>query len=484
MKEDERKILYHDLRDWLDLVEKMGELRRLDGVSWEDIGLLTDVLRSRDGAPCVLFDKIPGYPEGYRILVNAFGTFRRIALTLGLSHENERSPISLLQEWKGRLSGIKPVQPQLVDHGPIMENVQVGEKVDLFKFPAPVWHEKDGGRYIGTGSATILRDPEGGWINLGTYRVMVHDKSHVGFFISPGKHGRLIRDKYLSAGKPCPVVITCGQSPLLRVAGQMVLPFGSSELDWTGGAQGAPVKVIEGKITGLPIPADAEIALEGACYPGDMRREGPFGEFTGYYASGAREEPVIEVKAVYHRNAPIIKGRPPGKPPFQDARMDSFIKSANIWKALDQAGILGITGVWGHLPGAVQMFIAVSVKQQYAGHSRQAGHVATQCQSGAYLGRYTVVVDDDIDVTDLNEVLWALCTRSDPQRSIDSIPQSWSGPLDPVLPPGSKNSNSRAIIDACKPFEWKDKFPEVCAPSRERFQKAYDKWAPILFETL
>ena len=473
-------VRHRDLREWLALVEEMGQLRRIKGAGWEkDIGLATEVLRSREGAPAGLFGSVPGFPEGYRVLVNSFGTFERIALTLGLKHWE--SPRELLLEWRERQRHIELLPYRYVKDGPVMENVQTGKDVDLHQFPAPVWHEHDKGRYIGTGSVTITKDPDTDWFNLGTYRVMVHDKKTVGFYISPGKHGRIHRDKYFARGQRCPVVVICGEDPLLFAASGCELPNGVCEYDWAGGLRQRPFDVIKGPVTGLPIPAEAEIAIEGFSYPGRGKEEGPFGEFTGYYASGSREEPFIEVEAVYHRNDPIIVGRPPGKPPFEDAKMDAFIKSALLWDELEKAGVPDVTGVWGHLAGAVRMFWAISIKQRYAGHARQAGHVGAQGRTGAYLGRYVIVVDDDIDVTDLGDVVWALGTRSDPERSIDIIKRAWSGPLDPALPPGHKNYNSRAIIDACRPFEWKDDFPGIVASSPERFAEGKARWEKVLF---
>lgn len=473
-------LSYRDLRDWLRKVEEAGQLVKIEGADWKtDIGLATEVLRSYKDAPAGLFDRIEGYPPGYRVLVNAFGDFWRIAFTLGLPLS--RDVRELLQLWRNKVKTLEPLSPKYVDDGPVMENVHMGDEVNILEFPAPIWHELDGGRYIGTGSMSITKDPDSNWVNLGTYRVMVHDEKHVGFYISPGKHGRIHRDKYFSRGQPCPAVVVCGEHPLLFAASGAEVPYGLSEYDWAGGVRGEPFEVIRGRITGLPIPADAEIALEGYAHPGDMRMEGPFGEFTGYYASSARPEPVMEVKAVYHRDDPIIIGRPPGKPPFEDAKMDAFMKSALLWDYLEKAGVPDVTGVWGHLAGAVRMLWSVSIKQRYPGHARQAGHVAAQCHGGAYLGRYVVVVDDDIDVTNLDEVIWAVCTRSDPERSIDIIRRAWSGPLDPALPPGEKHFNSRAVIDACRPFEWRNNFPLVCASSPDRFKEGMAKWSKALF---
>ena len=125
--------------------------------------------------------------------------------------------------------------------------------IDVTKFPAPQWHSKDGGRYIGTGCYNIMRDPDEGWINCGTYRVMIHDEKTLGFYISPGKHGRQIRDKYKARGERMPVAVVCGGDPMSFLMGCSEIPQGVCELEVVGGMRGEPVEVIKGPVTG---PAD------------------------------------------------------------------------------------------------------------------------------------------------------------------------------------------------------------------------------------
>ncbi len=472
-------MAFNDLREWLAQVDGMGELRCVTEASRdEDIGRVTEMLHHTDEAPAVIFDDIQGYPRGYRILVNANGARRRLALTLGLPVDI--SGPDLMRRFTEMLENGKPLPMEWVDSGPVMENVQEGDDVDVFKFPSPKWHELDGGRYLGTGSSDITRDPDTGWVNLGTYRVMVHDKNHVGFYISPGKHGRMHRDKYFERGEPCPVAMIIGGDPLLLIASTLEIPYGVNEYEWAGMLRGRPYKVFKGKYTGLPLPAEAEIVLEGFAYPDDKRMEGPFGEWTGYYASSARPEPVMEVKAVYHRNDPIIIGLPPEKPPYEAHRYRVYLRSALLKREIEAAGVPDVTAVWCHGVGGCRLLNVVAIKQRYPGHARQAGHVAAMCRTGAYLGRLVIVVDDDIDVTDLNEVMWAVVTRADPETSLDIIHRAWSGPLDPAIPPDKKGFNSRLIIDACRPWEWRDKFPPAIGPSPEVKRETREKWGYLL----
>jgi len=139
--------------------------------------------------------------------------------------------------------------------------------------------------------------------------------------------------------------------------------------------------------------------------------------------------------------------------------------------------------VWAHEVGGSRLFLAVAIKQRYPGHAVQAGHIAAMCHAGAYLGRFVIVVDEDIDVSNLEEVIWAACTRCDPATNIDFIENAWSSALDPMISPDDRKAgklyNSRAIIDACRPFHWKDEFQKVNAPSPEARRDAWDRWGHL-----
>jgi UbiD family decarboxylase len=196
----EPRLPYDDLRQWLEQARKLGEVKDVSGLSWqEDIGIVAGVAMHDDGAPCFVFDAVPGTIKGSRVLVNFFGGKRK-NMTLGFP--TGLTKFELSEGFRTSFLGTMPrIAPRYVSDGPIFENVMTGEEVDLTVFPAPKWHAGDGGRYIGTGSFNITRDPDEGWINCGTYRVMIHDAKTAGFYISPGKHGRQMRDKYQARGR-------------------------------------------------------------------------------------------------------------------------------------------------------------------------------------------------------------------------------------------------------------------------------------------
>ena len=479
------EVPYNDLREWMHEAEKLGELRVAKGYDWqEQIGMAAELLQHDENAPVGLFEDIPGVPEGYRVLTNFFGGKRK-NMTLGFPTEFNK--VELSEAFHKVFGGIlqNPLPYEEVQDGPVLENVMTGDDIDVTKFPTPVWHDRDEGRrYIGTGSFNVTIDPDEGWVNVGTYRVMIHDEKRVGFYISPGKHGRIHRDKTLGDQKPMPVCIVIGGDPLTFLMACSEIPSGVCEYDVAGAYRGRPIQVVKGEHTGLPFPCNAEIVIEGFVQPGNLAPEGPFGEWTGYYGSKMRSEPVLDIKAIYHRNDPIILGCPPQRPPEEQARYRAVMRSALLREEMQRAGVPDITAVWCHEVGGSRQFTAVAIKQRYPGHARQAGHIACQCRSAAYAGKYVVVVDDDIDASDLEQLMWAMCTRSDPATSIDIIRNTWSTPLDPSIPPWEKEkgnfTNSRAVIDACRPFHWKEQYPIVNMPMPETAKKTKELFSWML----
>lgn len=477
--------MFDDLRDYVQRLDEMGQLIRVDGADWDlEIGTITELMAERDER-ALLFDRVKGYPKGYRIVTNILNTKEQQRTFF--DDPEGLSDIDIIRHWRDKFNGFKPVPPVEVDSGPVSENVLTGDQINILKFPVPKWHELDGGRYIGTGVVTITRDPEEGWLNLGVYRVMVHDGKTVAFYTSPGKHANLMRQKYWAKGESCPVVMCFGQEPAVFAAATFNLPWGMSELEVAGYIKGEPIKVIKGPITGLPIPATAEIVIEGFSPPPtvDSRAEGPFGEWTGYYASGTRNEPVVHIERLYHRDEPIIHGQAPLKPPHPlSAFYPIPVQSASaLWDGLEKLGMQGITGVWVHGPNGRPIGV-ISIKQRYLGHSRQiASLAASLLQGGAIAGRYIIVVDDDINPANWGEVEWAVTTRCDPDTSIDLVRGFLSSPLDPAIPPEKRArgdfTTTKVLIDACRPYHWRQEFPPVNRASDELRKRILDKWSHL-----
>ncbi len=472
--------MYQDLREWIQQADALGEIKHVQGAHWNlEMGGITEIVcRAKEQPPAILFDHIPDYPTGHRALFGQLGTLKRLALSLGLPLDLRE--MGFVRTLRDRIRDLHLVKSTLVKDSPASENVQEGDEVDLYKFPVPVHHELDGGRYFGTGHLVVTRDPDDGWVNAGTYRLMLLDRNTLGFYISPGKHGSIHRQKYFERGQPCPVAVAIGADPAIWFASTMEVPFGVCEYEYAGGLTGQPAQVIEGELTGLPLPATSEIILEGESYPGDLRDEGPFGEWTGYYAGRGRKEPTIVVKRVMHRTNPILTCAQPARPP-SDHVYRAVVRSALIWDELEKVGIPDVQGVWCHPAGGSRMLTIVSIKQRYAGHSRQAGAIAAQCPAGAYMGRFVIVVDEDIDPSNTYDVLWALSSRADPERDIDIMRKALGSKLDPLIHKDNPSTfNSRAIIDATRPYDWKDDFPPVVESSPDLKKKLFAKFPGLL----
>jgi len=469
-----------DLRGYVDMIEGMGELRRLEGVDLNlEVGALTERAAEIEG-PALLFSRFEGFPQGYRVVSNVFRTCARTGPAMGIPAGV--SGIEYLYAWRKRLAAYKPVPVQEEQGGPVLENQMIDDDVDLFQFPTPTWHELDGGPYVGTGCSVITQNPETGQTNVGTYRVMVQDKNKVSVKMNMGKHGRLAFERARAAGNPLPIVITLGQAPAIFLSSQMPLPPDVNELEFAGYLQSSPVPVIRG-VTGLPIPANAEIALEGELPPlrdEEMPREGPFGEWPGYFTdANVGETPVMVVKRVYYRNDPIVLGAPPLKPPA--SYLPIPLGAATLWEQLEKAGIPDVKGVWGFVYGGQPgPFTVIAINQRYAGHSKQALLVAAGCRAGAYGGKFVVVVDDDIDITNPADVIWAIATRCHVREGLDVVKSVWASVTEPALPPDERSprgyTSDRVLIDACRPYKWMDQFPAVNAFTKEFKDKIAAKW--------
>ncbi len=300
-------IASNDIREWLQEIEKMGELLVIKGADWNlEIGGLSEINLRRKDCPALFFQEIKDYPEDYGLVSCSLTTPNRFAHTFNLPLKNSwRELLEIVREkyggWQQNLDKFAPIE---VKDGRILENVRSGDKVDLYEFPSPKYHESDGGRYIGTGCAVITRDPETQGVNLGTYRTMLHDRNTVGLHVTPGRHARIHYEKYHVKGQAAPIAISIGQHPVIFSASASEVPHAPhSEYHFVGAVRGEPIKIIKEEITGLPIPADAEIVIVGWSPPGKVRTEGPFGEFTGYY-SGAEDtpQPFIQIERVYFRD--------------------------------------------------------------------------------------------------------------------------------------------------------------------------------------
>jgi UbiD family decarboxylase len=476
-----------DLREWLAAVEAAGALKTIrQPVSLdEELSAITLMATRQDHeAPALLFEAFEGLETDARVLINLLGASkRRYALTVGL--DPEASVAELIQQTR-RLTArrIAPVQVP-PEAAPVNEIVLTGDAIDLTRLPVPRFWPRDGGSYIGTGDVTFTRDPPTRRVNVGVYRQMLHGPRRIGMYCSPGKHARLDREAWWRQGKPCPVTVAYGIDPVLFMIGAQAFGGQESELGAAGGLMGAPVELTSAQTVDLPIPARAELVVEGLVHPDTREMEGPLGEFTGYYGNERSPQPVIEVSAVHMRRAPILTAALMATyPSCEIGAYYAIMRSARVWDDLEAVGVPGIKGVYAH-PAAASGWgmLVVSLTQQFAGHVAQVLGLAAQLPAAAYYTKWIVAVDDDIDPTDLNQVLWALSTRCHPSEDIDVQRRTWSTGLDPSqFPPDNRPYGSKALIDACKPHKHLAQFPRSTLLRRSVYERVAARWAALGFE--
>lgn len=470
-------MAYRDLREFIEKIDQLGQLQRVEGASWDlEVGAISEIAASHPSCPMLCFDRIGEYPAGLRVLTNIMHTEQRLSMALGGTPD--RRGIEVVRLWKEALAKIsRGFSPVRVANGPVRESI--ASDPNVLQFPIPKWHELDGGRYL-AGAITIMKEPEEGWINLGIYRIQVHDPSTLAIMLTPGKNGRLILEKYWAQGKSCPVAISLGQAPSLLLAASVAVPWGKSEYDFAGAIQGGPIEVLPGEYTQLPVPSTAEVVLEGEVPPvhTESLKEGPFGEATGYYSFEETRQPVVKVKCIMHRKDPILMGLPPMRPFPGLAQFAVDQRLATLWNNLEECGVSGIRGVWRYSYG----FTVISLKQSFPGHAKQAALIATGSRA-TYAERAVVIVDEDIDPTNILEVIWAISTRCDPERGVEIVREGWSSNLDPVISSSEKRrgntTSARLLINACIPFWRKHEFPPVNGMSPELKAKVWSKFAPL-----
>ena len=224
------------------------------------------------------------------------------------------------------------------------------------------------------------------------------------------------------------------------LVGSQTFPKNVSEYEYAGGIKGQPIPVVRGKTTDLLIPANAELVIEGVIRPNSVKAEGPFGEFPGYYGRPEAGCPLVDVTAVHYRSQPILTNALMADyPSCEQSGFFSVIRSAKIWDDLDKLGIPGIHGVYSH-PAAAGGFgmTVISLEQRYAGHAAQVLALAAQVPGGAYYTKWIIAVDEDIDPTDMDQVIWAMASRCNPIDDIDILRNTWSTWLDPDPEPAGK----------------------------------------------
>lgn len=456
---------YKNNHQYIEGLKKTGDVLSIKReVDWElEAGAMIRLANETRG-PAILFEKIKDYPSGYRILGGPLTTERRLCIAFGFSPDTHLKKV--YDEYERRISHLVP--PVRVDKAPCKDNILSGDDVDLFRFPIPLVHEGDGGRFIGTWNIAVVKDPESNWTNWGMYRSMVQNRRATSLSLHKGNDGgRIYHTRYVPAKKPMPVALVIGADPLSSLCAAIPFPSGQSEVEAAGGLLQEPVELVKCETLDLLVPAQAEIVLEGE-YSGDcLVPEGPFGEFTGYRTGWDWKE-VLKVKAITFRNEPIITLVNPGMPLSEGAVGPGMGRAINLKKALRACGV-PVVDVY--LPPEAAIMVALISLKKHGQNSMAtlAKHVVLSHDPQA---QKIFIVDDDVDVFNLPQVFHAFSTRLHPVRGINIETKERAMGLAPFLTQDERRQSKGAAVlfDCTWPSEWS---PQNDIPPRITFKESY-----------
>ena len=449
---------YADLREFVARLEALGELRRVTAEispRLEMTEICDRVLRA--GGPAILFERPAGY--GMPVLGNLFGTVRRVALAMGAEDpaalrdigrllatlREPEPPKGLRDAWerlpelRQLLAKVLDMAPKVVSSAPCQETVWEGKDVDLARLPVQTCWPGDAGPLI-TWGLTVTRGPHKPRQNLGIYRQQVIGPNRVIMRWLAHRGGALdFRDHTLAhPGKPFPVAVALGADPATILAAVTPVPDTLGEYQFAGLLRGARTELVQCIGNDLQVPAGAEIVLEGAIHPDDTALEGPFGDHTGYYNETERF-PVLTIERMTLRRAPIYHSTYTGKPPDEPAMLGVALNEVFVPLLTRQFPEIADF----HLPpeGCSYRMAVVSLKKQYPGHAKRVLFGVWSYLRQFMYTKFIVVVDDDIDVRDWKEVVWAITTRVDPARDtliVENTPIDYLDFASPVAGLGSK----------------------------------------------
>lgn len=460
-------MAYEDLREYLAVLERAGKLHRVRKTvdpGWEVAALARVVFQKIPDKkrPALFFDQVKGF--SVPIVGGVLGASREIyALAL------ETSVDGIAEKWANAQS--HPVRPEILSRGPCQENILQGGQVDVFKFPVPVWTVgHDPGQYL-TAPFIVSKDPETGIPNVGTYRVQLKEKNKLGCMVNFIQHLRRHVDMNNNLGRPTPVAIVMGTDPTVGLTSVSKLPYGVSEFAVAGGLRGEPLKLVKCVTSDLEVPATAEIVIEGEIPPNYLEHEGPFGEYTGYMGPDGGAY-VVNVKCITHRHNPILQVFFSQMPPSESSVIRGFGREAAIFKHLAEDHQLPVEDVRLKESGGSAAYLAISIKKEYPGQAQEAAWAAWSLDPT--FGKFTVVVDSDINIRDDFALDWALSFRVQPARDCYIIPDTPSVRLDPSTAPADEPQLTRRRQTASKLFidaTMKHTYPPLALPPREHLEK-------------
>jgi 4-hydroxy-3-polyprenylbenzoate decarboxylase len=477
-------MAYNDLRDFIHVLEKQRELKRIS-IEVDPVLEITEFAdRSvKSQGPALLFEK----PKGSRIpvLINAFASMRRMELALEVDSVDAiaariseylemRMPEGLIGKLKmlPKLAEMGSFFPRRVSDGPCKEVVHK-QDFSLFDYPILQCWPQDGGRYI-TLPMVFSRNPDTGKRNCGCYRMQIYDERTAGMHWQTHKQGAEHYRRVAKAGQSArmDIAVAIGADPATMYSAILPLPPDLDEMMIAGFIRGKPVDMIKCETSDLEVPANAEIVLEGYVEIGELRTEGPFGDHTGFY-SLADDYPVFHLTCITRRKSPIYATTIVGPPPMEDFYMGKAIE--RIFLPLMRLQLPEVRDICMPAEGIFHNLILVAIRKSYPGHARKVMH-AIWGLGQAMFSKCIVVVDEEVDVQDVREVAWRALNNIDPQRDIEFV----LGPVD-SLDHASRlvNFGSKMGVDATR--KWPGEgftrpWPDVIRMSPEVKSRVDELW--------
>ena len=477
-------MAYNDLREFVQALEKEGELKRIPFEVDPRLEITEFADRSvKRGGPALLFERAKG--SRMPVLINAFASERRMRLALGVEDLNEiagritemlemRMPQGLINKLKmlPKLADMANFFPKMVSQAPCQEVVR-REGFSLEELPVLTCWPGDAGPFI-TLPMVFSKNPETGKRNCGMYRMQVYDGRTTGMHWQTQKQGAEHYRRLLKEGKAerMPVAVALGGDPVTMYSAILPLPPDLDEMMIAGFLRNKPVEMVKCVTCDLEVPAQAEIVLEGYVQLGELRREGPFGDHTGFYSLDD-DYPVFHVECMTMRKEPVYPATIVGPPPMEDYYMGRAIE--RIFLPLMRMQIPEIRDMAMPAEGVFHNLMLVSIRKSYPGQARKVMH-AIWGLGQAMFTKVIVVVDEDVDVQNFSEVAWQALNNIDPERDIEFV----KGPVDSLdhasrLP----DFGSKMGIDATKKWPQEGftrRWPEVIRMDGDVRRRVDEMW--------
>ncbi|HTL09674.1 MAG TPA: UbiD family decarboxylase [Chitinophagaceae bacterium] len=473
-------------REFIASLKDIGELLEITAtVDWNlEMGAIGRLCYEK-GSPVPLFTSIQGIEKGYRAATALGGVsnqqglyLARIALSLGLPATAKGTEIVEVIAAARERDMIKPVMVKR-ENAPCKENIVLGNDVDLLQFPIPLIHDGDGGRYINTFGIIVAQSPDKKWTNWSIARIMLTNKNSMTGIIAPNQHIGMIFEMWKALGMDMPYALVLGGEPAIPFVGGMPLPAWVDEVDFLGAYFGEGIELTAAETVDLPVPATAEIVIEGHLSITENALEGPMGEYAGYAWGGeGTPKPVYKVTAITHRNDPILPFAVAGEPVEEDhtawgipnaGEIVALLRKQNIpvtsaWLTLEAANHWGVITIPNNWRQQMNNITCDELIQKIAA-------ILFTSKAGMGTPKF-IVINDDIDPTNTNEVIWGFATRCHPGSGEVVFEKENTNPLVAFLTSDEKMSfkTTKVIYNCLAPDDWGEHLPR-----RVNFKRSWPK---------